>query len=63
MEKFRGPLELVGLLVLSGSLIFVALQMQQDRDIALAELASERHQFHSSRFAAGIESDEYERTR
>ena len=33
--------------------------MQQDRAIALATLASERHVLHTSRFASGIESDEY----
>ena len=59
VEKWRGILELTGLAILSGSLIFVALQMQQDRAIALATLASERHGLHTSRFAAGIESDEY----
>ena len=59
MEKWRGILELTGLAILSGSLIFVALQMQQDRAIALATLASERHVLHTSRFASGIESDEY----
>ena len=59
MERWRGVLELAGLLILSGSLIFVALQMQQDRNIALAALASERHLIHASRFSAGIESDEY----
>ena len=59
MEKWRGILELVGLAILSGSLIFVALQMKQARAIALATLASERHVLHTSRFASGIESDEY----
>jgi len=59
VEKWRGILELTGLAILSGSLIFVALQMQQDRAIALATLASERHVLHTSRFSSGIESDEY----
>ena len=59
MDKWRGTFELAGLLALSGSLVFVALQMQQDRAIALATLSSERHVLHTSRFTAGIESDEY----
>ena len=59
MERSRGALEFVGLLILSGSLIFVALQMQQDRKIALASLSSERIDTFQSRFVAGIESDEY----
>ena len=37
-DKWRVGLEFTGLLVLAGSLVFVAMQMQQERKIALAQL-------------------------
>ena len=51
--------EFTGLLILVGSLVFVAMQMKQDHKIALAQLNLDQLQLFNSRFAAGFESDHY----
>ena len=58
-EKRRVGFEFVGLLVLAGSLVFVAMQMQQDRRIALAQLNQAQIELFNTRFAAGFESEHY----
>jgi hypothetical protein len=58
-DKWRGGLEFTGLLILAGSLVFVAMQMQQERKIALAQLNVAQLELFSSRFVGGLESDDY----
>ena len=52
-------LEVAGLFLLAGSLIFVAIQIRQEHALALASLASERTALFTSRHVAGLESDAY----
>ena len=58
-DKWRIGLEFTGLFMVASSLIFVALQMQQDRKIALAQLNSSHLEMFTSRFTAGMENDAY----
>ena len=58
-DKRRVGFEFTGLLILAGSLVFVAMQMQQDRKIALAQLNLAQLELFNSRFAAGFESEHY----
>ena len=58
-NKYRGIYDLVGLLVVAASLMFVAFQMQQDRIIAQATLNTSQLQNYAARLTAGLESDAY----
>jgi len=58
-DKWRTGSEFVGLLVLAGSLVFVAMQMQQDRKIALVQMNIAQLEMFNARWAAGLESDHY----
>jgi hypothetical protein len=52
-------MDFLGLSMLTASLIFVGLQMQQDRKIAIAELNTAQLEMFASRLNAGLESEPY----
>jgi hypothetical protein len=58
-DKWRVAAEFLGLLIVSGSLLFVALQISQDRKIALAQLNASQLEMFVSRLTSGLESDIY----
>ena len=58
-DKWRVALEFLGLLLVSGAPIFVALQISQDRKIALAQLHSSQLKIFVSRLTSGLGSDAY----
>jgi len=58
-DKWRVGFEFSGLLILAGSLMFVAMQMQQERKIALVQLNLAQLELFNSRYAAGFESEHY----
>jgi hypothetical protein len=58
-EKWRGIYEFLGLAMLAASLVFVAVQMQLDRKIALAELNTAQLDMFASRLNSGLESEIY----
>ena len=58
-DNWRVGVEFLGLLIVAGSLLFVALQISQDRKIALAELNATQLEMFVSRFNSGLESGPY----
>ena len=58
-DKWRGLAELLGLSMVAASLLFVAIQMEQEQRIAKAALNTSQLELYSSRHSAGIESDAY----
>ena len=58
-DKWRVGVEFLGLLIVAGSLLFVAQQISQDRKIALAELNATQLEMFVSRFNSGVGSAPY----
>lgn len=56
-NNWRTGIEFLGLLIVAGSLLFVAQQIKQDRKIALAQLNATQLEMFVSRFNSGLESD------
>jgi hypothetical protein len=56
-DKWRFVAEITGIVALVASLIFVGLQLRQDRHIALAGLAQTRNEMLASRWTAGLQSE------
>jgi hypothetical protein len=58
-NRWRGLIDFLGLSMLTASLVFVGLQMQQDRKIAIAQLNTSQLEMFASRINAGLESEPY----
>ena len=58
-NNWRTGIEFLGLLIVAGSLLFVAQQIKQDRKIALAQLNATQLEMFASRFNSGLESDAF----
>jgi hypothetical protein len=58
-NNWRTGIEFLGLLIVAGSLLFVAQQIKQDRKIALAQLNATQLEVFVSRFNSGLESDAF----
>ena len=58
-DKWRFGAEITGIVALVASLIFVGLQMRQDREIALADLVESRNELFVNRWTTGMQSDAY----
>ena len=56
-NNWRAGIEFLGLLIVVGSLLFVAQQIKQDRKIALAQLNATQLEVFVSRLNSGLESD------
>jgi hypothetical protein len=57
--NWRTGIEFLGLLIVAGSLLFVAQQIKQDRKIALAQLNATQLEMFASRFNSGLQSDTF----
>ena len=58
-DNWRTGVEFLGLLIVAGSLLFVAQQIKQERAIALAQLNATQLEIYASRFNSGLESSQY----
>ena len=58
-NNWQTGIEFLGLLIVAGSLLFVAQQIKQDRKIALAQLNATQLEVFASRFNSGLESDAF----
>jgi hypothetical protein len=58
-DNWRTGVEFLGLLIVAGSLLFVAQQIKQERTIALAQLNATQLEVFVSRFNSGLESGPY----
>ena len=55
-DNWRTGVEFLGLLIVAGSLLFVAQQIKQEREIALAQLNATQLEMYVSRLTSGLES-------
>jgi hypothetical protein len=58
-NSWRTGIEFLGLLIVAGSLLFVAQQIEQDRKIALAQLNATQLEMFVSRLNSGLESESF----